>query len=162
MKKLFFLSVLLLIPFLCFSQIEFRHSYYAENMWGEWSNAYGKVVSVTKGGFVIHGRNSHPSEWIIKVTYQADSNKKSINARYKSEEWEKLPCTVIFRHASGYYNLKELLQLNFEKGNTEERHVGRIWIAPYKYKKGMRTFNVFIGDYGFGIDLTSNTIIWKK
>mgnify|MGYP007129179115 CR=1 FL=1 len=27
----------------------------------------------------------------------------------------KIPCTVIFRHASGFYNLKDLMQLNFKR-----------------------------------------------
>lgn len=161
MKKFIFLF-LIFFPSLCYSQIEFSHNYLAENMWGGWNTAYGKRVSVTQNGFVIHNSGSHPSEWFVKVTYSADSDKKRINTRYKSKEWEKIPCTVIFRHASGFYNLKDLMQLNFKEGSTEERHVGRIWIAPYKYKKGMRTFNIFIGDYGAGISLTSGTIIWKK
>lgn len=162
MKKNFFLILLLVIPCLCYSQIGFRHCFYAEEMWGDWSNAYGKVISPARDGFVIHSTTSHPSEWIAKVVYRADSNKKSINARYKSKEWEKIPCTVIFRHPSGLYSLKDLMLLNFKRGGKEERHVGKILIAPYKYKKGMDTFNVFIDDYGLGIHLTDNTIVWRK
>lgn len=92
--------------------------------------------------------------------------KKNIKARYKNKEWEKIPCSIIFRAKDA--NLKRLMSLDdfiLSEDSEEITYHGEIWIAPYKYKQGMKVFNIFVKQsgvtYGLGVYITRGSIIWK-
>lgn len=163
MKKLI-LILFILIPLHCFSQMPVVTNYYADGFWGEWKNKFLVLSVIRNGGFTLHEEYDHPSEWMVKVIYSPDNNKDRIKARYKNKEWEKIPCKIIFR--ATHTDLKELMKLNLSWAQKtcikEIAYDGEIWIAPYKYKKGMRVFNIFVEGYGLGISITRGSIIWLK
>lgn len=158
MKKLLFI-ILLSIPVIVRAQISFSYNFCAENLWGEWKSSFSDVVQPIQHGFIIYSEYNHPSDWKVKVIFNADNNKKNIKERYKNKIWEETRCIVIFR-ANKKVSLKELMQISFLHGGYEQQYSGWIKIAPYKYKKGMRTFNIFIKDYGLAISLTNGSIVW--
>lgn len=168
MKRILLLIAVTLLPFIGYSQYynttaDIQNSFYADGFWGGWKNNYSLVPRITNNGFVLYENGNHPSEWVMKAEFTPDANKKRIKARYKTKEWEKIPCTVTFRTLHG--NLKKAMQLEelSSKGHYREiKQNGIIMIEPYKVKRGMRTFNIAIGEYGLGITFTKITMVMKK
>lgn len=168
MKRILLLITVTLLPFVGHAQysnefVDIRNGFYTDGFWGEWEDNYSLVPKIINSGFVLHYDLDHPSEWVVKVEFTPDTNKKRIKARYKAKEWETIPCTVTFRTQHG--NLKKAMQLEELSSTGHYREIkqnGTISIAPYKIKRGMHTFNIWIGGYGLGIAFTKITIVMKK
>lgn len=173
MKRILLLIAVTILPLIGYSQYynnkaDIQHTFCADGFWGEWESNYGLIPKITNNGFILYIDGTHPSEWVMKAEFIPDANKKRIKARYKAKEWENISCTVTFRTQHG--DLKKAMQLDLTELGPNPKNgycqkierKGQIWIAPYKIKKGMRIFNIWVEGYGLGIAFNKITMIMNK
>lgn len=158
-------------PFLVVSQRAISGCSYINGYWGSWSRAL-YVMNGSFSEFIVYLPSEHPSKYILKVKvygmpYEID--KKEMKQRIKQNRFYEYSGSV--EYFNNIYQAEEGFISNFRRWpdgyiptlitNKDTKYSGeitqsyvkaaKILIAPYK--KEPRVYNIFVEDFGIGIQI---------